>query len=452
MSGAVGSMPSLTRSGRPSASFFSSSPTGRTSTAFRVSSARPIGRPTLAALQSCGLCSVVGENRRGAGGGFASSVCSSSSLILFLLGTASFCYGSSRRSASEIPTLDPARYHRVQNSYIYASNGQILAILRGSENRKVVASDQIADVMKQAIVAVEDKRFFEHRGIDLHGILRAVWADVSGQKVVQGGSTITQQFIKNAFTGQQRSFGRKLQGGGARVAARAAVAEGPDPDRVPEHDLLRERRLRDRAGGRGVLPRARVRALAAAGGTARRHPVRPDALRPGHAPELRPRAPEPRAQRHAGPAGHHGGPVPALRSTAPLPRPQDIQLPGTQGPAPYFTNYVKQLLVDRYGTGRVFGGGLQVRTSIDLNLQQIARAGDREVAAVEQRAVRGARRDRPARRARAGHVRRAELQGEPVQPRRPGRAAARLGVQAVRARGRAQAGDLAGDARSSRSR
>src|SRR5437763_13878862 len=65
--------------------------------------------------------------------------------------------------------------------------------------------------MKQAIVAVEDRRFFEHHGIDLHGIVRALWADVTDKKVVQGGSTITQQFVKNAFTGQQRSFGRKLK-------------------------------------------------------------------------------------------------------------------------------------------------------------------------------------------------------------------------------------------------
>ena len=55
------------------------------------------------------------------------------------------------------------------------------------------------------------------------------------------------------------------------MAARAAVAEGPDPDRLPEHDLLRQRRVRDRAGGRGVLRRARVGAVALAGGAARRH-------------------------------------------------------------------------------------------------------------------------------------------------------------------------------------
>jgi penicillin-binding protein 1A len=62
-----------------------------------------------------------------------------------------------------------------------------------------------------------------------------------------------------------------------------------------------------------------------------------------------------------------------LANRTPLPKPEDIRLPGTQGPAQYFTNYVKQLLVDRYGTARVFGGGLRVTTSIDLDLQKLAR-------------------------------------------------------------------------------
>src|SRR5205807_8014531 len=58
---------------------------------------------------------------------------------------------------------------------------------------------------------------------------------------------------------------------------------------------------------------------------------------------------------------------------APLPRPQDVRLPGIQGPAPYFANYVKQQLISKYGTRRVFGGGLNVQTTIDLRLQRLAR-------------------------------------------------------------------------------
>jgi penicillin-binding protein 1A len=274
--------------------------------------------------------------------------------------------------ASEIPTLDPARYHRVQNSYIYASNGQILAILRGPENRRVVSSNQIADVMKQSIVAVEDKRFFEHRGIDLHGILRAVWADVTNKKVVQGGSTITQQFIKNAFTGQQRSFGRKL-----KEAALAWQLEQQWPkDRILTAYL---NTIYFGNGAYGIEQAAQVYF----GETASTLSLSQAALLAGipadptlYDPVTHPRlARERRARVLADMLDQQDitRDQYSLAVAAPLPRPEDVHLPGSQGPAQYFTNYVKQLLVDKYGTGRAFGGGLQVRTSIDLNLQEIAR-------------------------------------------------------------------------------
>ena len=87
----------------------------------------------------------------------------------------------------------------------------MLAVLRGDEARIVVKSEEISDVMKQAIVAVEDRRFFEHRGVDVRGIARAVWQDLRNRAVVEGGSTITQQFVKNAYVKSSRSFERKLK-------------------------------------------------------------------------------------------------------------------------------------------------------------------------------------------------------------------------------------------------
>ena len=293
-------------------------------------------------------------------------------LILFLLGTASFCYGLVTAVAGEIPSLDPARYHQVKNSYIYASNGQTLAILRGSENRKVVTSADIAPVMKQAIVAVEDKRFYQHNGIDLHGILRALWADVTDKQVVQGGSTITQQFIKNAFTGQQRSFGRKLK----EAALAWQLEQQWSKDRILTAYL---NTIYFGNGAYGIEQAAEVyfgehasalslsQAALLAG-----IPSDPTAYDPVTHPRL---ARERRGRVLQDMLGEQDITYDQYRLAlhAPLPRAQDVHLPGAQGPAPYFTNYVKQLLVDRYGTGRVFGGGLQVRTSIDLNLQEIAR-------------------------------------------------------------------------------
>ena len=100
--------------------------------------------------------------------------------VLGLVSSVSFTYGLVSAIASEIPELDPRNQARIQqNGYIYASDGKrVLAILRGDESRIVVDSDDIAPVVKRAIVAVEDRRFWTHRGVDVRGIARAVWADL----------------------------------------------------------------------------------------------------------------------------------------------------------------------------------------------------------------------------------------------------------------------------------
>ena len=129
-------------------------------------------------------------------------------VLVGLFGFVSFAYGVVMGIRSELPQLDPARSsHRLeQNGYIYDSTGnRVLAVLRGSEARVVIPSADISPVMKQAIVAIEDRRFFEHRGVDLHGIFRALWQDVRNKKVVEGGSTITQQFVKNAYVSSIRA-------------------------------------------------------------------------------------------------------------------------------------------------------------------------------------------------------------------------------------------------------
>ena len=121
--------------------------------------------------------------------------------------TVSFMYGLVSSIASELPELEPGKEQRTERlGYIYASDGKtVLAVLRGSESRIIVESDEIASVMKQAIVAVEDRRFWEHQGVDIQGMARAVWADLRSQDFVQGGSTITQQFIKNTYTEDERT-------------------------------------------------------------------------------------------------------------------------------------------------------------------------------------------------------------------------------------------------------
>jgi penicillin-binding protein 1A len=297
--------------------------------------------------------------------------------VLGLLSMAAFMFGLVTAIASQIPELDPAHQQKFEHDgYIYdsANPPHLLAVLRGRESRVLLQSGQIAPIMKQAIVAIEDKRFYEHRGVDMRAIGRAFWADVQNKRVVQGGSTITQQFIKNAYVKDQRSVARKL-----KEAALAWQLEQRKPKDWILTAYLNTIYFGNGAYGIGqaaltyfqkpakdlTLPEAALLAGIP------RDPSQFD-------PVTNPRAAKKRRRLVLDQMLRQGAIAPdqyrAARSAA-LPAPGEIQLPGTQSQqGQYFVNYVKQQLVDEYGSSQVFGGGMRVYTTIDLRLQKIARA------------------------------------------------------------------------------
>jgi penicillin-binding protein 1A len=288
---------------------------------------------------------------------------------------ATFSVGLLTAIAGQIPTLDPSRIRNQTDGYIYAGDGtRVLSVLRGSQSRILLRSEEIAPVMKQAIVAIEDKRFYEHRGIDLRGILRAVWVNVRGGKTVQGGSTITQQFVKNTYTNDQRSIARKLK----EAALAWQLEQRWSKDRILTAYLntiyfgngaygveqAAQTYFHHSAGpGKLTLWEAALLAGIPEDPAAYDPATNPAAARKRRNLVLR----EMRDQGDITQADY------ARAVAAEMPKRQDIQLPGDQGPAQYFANYVKQQLVDRYGSGRVFGGGLKVYTTINLALQKMAR-------------------------------------------------------------------------------
>ena len=95
-------------------------------------------------------------------------------------------------------------------SHVYDINGNEIAIFREYETSIPVQKQDIPEVLKQAVVSIEDKRFYSHGGVDPQGTVRAMWADIRGE-AIQGGSTITQQYVKNAYTGRTRSVARKVR-------------------------------------------------------------------------------------------------------------------------------------------------------------------------------------------------------------------------------------------------
>jgi penicillin-binding protein 1A len=295
--------------------------------------------------------------------------------LLAVLGFASFSVGLVTAIAGQIPSLDPSRIRNQTDGYIYAGDGtRVLSVLRGSQSRILLRSEEIAPVMKQAIVAIEDKRFYEHRGIDLRGILRAVWVNVRGGKTVQGGSTITQQFVKNTYTNDQRSIARKLK----EAALAWQLEQRWSKDRILTAYLntiyfgngaygveqAAQTYFHHSAGpGKLTLWEAALLAGIPEDPAAYDPATNPAAARKRRNLVLR----EMRDQGDITQADY------ARAVAAEMPKRQDIQLPGDQGPAQYFANYVKQQLVDRYGSGRVFGGGLKIYTTINLALQKMAR-------------------------------------------------------------------------------
>ncbi|HSC49598.1 MAG TPA: PBP1A family penicillin-binding protein [Gaiellaceae bacterium] len=294
--------------------------------------------------------------------------------ILFVLASLSFTFGLVTSVASEIPSLDPARLQTKEvDGYVYDRTGKrVLAVLRGKQSRILVPSAKISDRMKLAIVAIEDKRFYEHRGVDLHGILRAVVQDVEHKAVVEGGSTITQQFVKNTYSADQRSIARKLK----EAALAWQLEQRWSKDRILTAYLntiyfgngaygVQQAALTYFHHGADELGWAEAALLAG---------IPSDPSR--YDPVTNPNAARERRDTVLKALLDQGDLTNAqyLNATrAKLPAPDSIHLSGDRGPAPYFTNYVEQQLIDRYGSGRVFGGGLHARSTIDLNVQRFAR-------------------------------------------------------------------------------
>ena len=293
--------------------------------------------------------------------------------VLGFVALVSFAYGLVSAIASDVAALEPSTNKRPQQlGYIYASDGKtVLATLRGDESRIVVASEDISPLMKQAIVAVEDRRFWEHQGVDYRGILRAVWADVRHKAVVEGGSTITQQFVKNTYTHQERTISRKL-----KEAALAWQLERKwSKDRILTAYL---NTIYFGNGAYGIEMAARVyfhehaRDLTLAQSALLAGlPASPGA----YDPATNPKAAESRRRLVLQMMRDEGLISLKEQLTADaqkLPKPRDIHLPVTAGRQGYFAEYVKQQLVPYYGSGKVFGGGLKVYTTIDLDLQRLA--------------------------------------------------------------------------------
>jgi penicillin-binding protein 1A len=306
-------------------------------------------------------------------------------LVLAGLGALAFIstvFGMMMAVAGELPALDnQAEFRAAQNSTLYAG-GHAVAKLTGNKNRILAREGDVSPLIENAVIAIEDQRFFEHEGVDVRGIGRALWADVTRGGAVQGASTISQQFVKNALAAQgHRTILQKL-----REAALAYHLERQWSKRKILTQYLNTVYFGN--GAYGIESAVRSYFGKSHGGFSRNEPaaaqVEPHeaALLAGiiaspysYDPVQNPKAARDRRnlvlrrmreENMVTRAQYEEG----IRQA--LPAERDIEAPKPDSDVPYFSNWVTQQLVDRYGAGRVFGGGLKVETTLDPDLQRRA--------------------------------------------------------------------------------
>src|SRR5438309_3680747 len=105
----------------------------------------------------------------------------------------------------DYPTLSLA-----QTSFLYASDGSLITELHADQDRVVLTFGQMPQSIRDATVAIEDRRFYQHHGVDLRAILRAAYDNLAAGRTIEGGSTITEQLVKNLYTGDERTVRRKI--------------------------------------------------------------------------------------------------------------------------------------------------------------------------------------------------------------------------------------------------
>jgi penicillin-binding protein 1A len=271
--------------------------------------------------------------------------------------------------------------HQAESTKILAADGTLVTTLHAEQDREHVALEAIAPVLRKAVVAIEDARFFEHRGIDLRALLRAARRNAQAGEVVEGGSTITQQYVKNVLLDPRQTLHRK-----AREAVLAFELERRHTKATILERYLNTIYLGN--GAYGVEAAAQLYFGKHASDVALHEAAllagliqAPERYDPLSAPDVA-RGRRSVVLRRMRELGAVSGAEAGVADAGPLgvrARPAAVS---ERYPAAYFVERVKRLVLDdpRFGTTSeerrrlLFEGGLRIRTTVDLGLQQQAEA------------------------------------------------------------------------------
>jgi penicillin-binding protein 1A len=305
-------------------------------------------------------------------------------LGLGVLAVVSMIFGMMAAVSQDLPALyDFAQYKASKNSEVYDASGEVIGTLTSDQNKILLSSGQISPNIKNAVVSIEDARYYEHTGIDFEGIGRALVKDILSQSAAQGASTITEQFVKNALEAQSsRTILQKF-----REAALAYRLERHwSKDKILTEYL---NTIYFGEGAYGIEAAARTYFGDAHPGCGTSSDPCASVLEPWEAATLAaiissPSAYDPKVYpenslerrnlvlEKMAEQGYITEQQMREGQEQALPAPSSIEPPTLDSEAPYFTAYLRQQLVERYGASKAFFGGLKVKSTLDLRLQQEA--------------------------------------------------------------------------------
>ncbi|HOS92499.1 MAG TPA: PBP1A family penicillin-binding protein [Armatimonadota bacterium] len=135
-------------------------------------------------------------------------------VLVLVVGVAGAVYGAYRGARKMLPSgTDIAGYRAPSASRIYASDGQLLAVVFDQDEgyRELVPLEAIPEHVREAHIAIEDRRFYQHQGVDMPRILRVAYQNYRSGRIEAGASTLTQQLARAIFLSARASYGRKAQ-------------------------------------------------------------------------------------------------------------------------------------------------------------------------------------------------------------------------------------------------
>lgn len=264
-----------------------------------------------------------------------------------------------------------------QATQILDADGNVIDEQLGGVNRRPVSLADISPWLVKATLAVEDRRFYDHAGVDVRGLARAVWVDMRHMSIREGASTLTQQLARNLYLSHERTWSRKLKE--AWLAVRL--------EQTYSKDEILQMYLNQIYYGHGAYG-AEAAARLYFGKPAKQLTLAESALLAGipkgpryYSPHLHPSAAEARRQIVLKTMVEAG--ALSAEEAARAKRQKPVVKPLSDEPdrvAPYFVDYVKRIAVERLGIDErlLNEGGLRIKTTLDSRMQQAAEQAVRE--------------------------------------------------------------------------